>query len=236
MNQEQRKTAVELLTEVACCTIEVHDEITEDVRVCEATVDHLSKETPELLESFKKTTAEVLQDRNNDYTMKQYDGKGDDLRIAVRLLETLAKAPDAPAEETETMSKATRLIVDFYDMDIKDSTYFLTEQACCLIQAQGKESKDARICEEALRLITKDDPVQIQVHKKRTDATKHNPDADYDTEDYEGKKTDIRHAVADIMGYAGTPDIPAEQKNVLEQAAEMIASFYGMDEELLGAA
>jgi len=115
----------------------------------------------------------------------------------------------------------------------KTAAELLTEQACCLIQAQGKDSKDAKICEQALRLITKDDLEQMQAYKERTDATKYAPDADYDTEDYEGKETDIRHTVANIMGIVGTPDILAGQKEILEQAAEMIASFYGLDEELL---
>jgi hypothetical protein len=236
MNQEQIRTAVNLLTEVACCTIEVHNEVTEDVRVCEATVGYLAKDDPTLANDFKKTTAIVLQDKDSDYTMKQYDGKSDDLRRAIRLLETLANATDAPAEEKEMLTKAARLLVDFYDVEVRGSAYFLTEQACCLTQAQGKDSKDAELCKQALRLITKDDPAQMQAFTARTSATKHNPDADYDTEQYEGKETDIRHAVTDIMGFAGTPDIPAGQKEVLKQAAEMIASFYGMDEELLKAA
>ena len=48
--------------------------------------------------------------------------------------------------------------------------------------------------------------------------------------------TDVRHAVADIMDYANIPDTPVDQHEVLKQAAKMIASFYGMEEELLGAA
>ena len=133
----------------------------------------------------------------------------------------------------EQHKTAVELLTDFYDVETRGSIYFITEQACCLAQVQGKDSKDAKICEQALRLITKDDPVQMHAYKERTDATKYEPDVDYDTEQYEGKETDVRHAVADIMRFAGASGIPAEQKEVLALAAEMIASFYGMEEELL---
>ena len=236
MNQEQIKTAARLLTEVACCTIDIHDEFTEGVQVCEAAVGYLAKDAPELLGSFKKATTEALQNKGGNYTTKQYSEKSDDLRRAIRLLETCAKTPDAPAEETVTLNKAARLIADFYDVETRGSAYFLTEQACFLIQGQGKDSEDAKICEQALCLIINGNAEQMQAFNKRTAATNYAPDADYDTEQYEGKKTDIRHAVADIMSFVGSPDITAEQKEMLEQAADMIAEFYGMGEELAGAA
>ena len=230
MNQEQIKTTARLLTEIACCSIDIHDEINEDGQVCETTVGYLAKDTPELLNDFTNATAEVLQNKDSDYVAEQYAGKSDDIRMAIRLLETRAKSLDTPAEET--LNKAARLIADFYDIETRGSTYFLTEQACFLIQGQGKDSQDAKICEQALRLITKDNAAQMQALKERTAATSHAPDADYDTEQYEGKKTDIHNAVADIMSFAGSPEIPAEQKAVLEEAAEMIADFYGISEEL----
>jgi hypothetical protein len=236
MNKEQIRTTAKLLTEVACCTIEVHDKVTDDVRVCEAAVGYLAKDDPTLPEDFKKATNTVLQDKGSNYQTEQYDGKGDDLRNAIRLLDSLAKSLNTPAEEKETLNKAARLVADFYDVANRGSAYFLTEQACLLIQAQGKECEDAKICEQALRFITHDDAVQMQAFKDRTDATNHDPTADCDTEQYDGKKTDVRHAVADIMDYASIPDTPIDQHEVLKQAAEMIAEFYGMDEELLGAA
>ena len=236
MNQEQIKTATRLLTEVACCTIDTYDEFTEGVQICEAAVGYLAKDAPELLDGFKKATAEVLQDKDIDCVTEQYDEKSDDLRRAIRLLETCAKTPNAPEEETEALNKAARLIADFYDVETRGSAYFLTEQACFLIQSQGKDSEDANICEQALRLITNDNAEQMQAFNERTAAVSHAPDADYDTEQYEGKRTDIRHAVVDMMSFSGTPDIPAEKKEILKQAADMIAEFYGMDEELAGAA
>jgi len=217
-----------LLTEVACCTIEVHDSATDDVQVCEAAVSYLAKDNPELLTSFMQTKDTTLQDKDSGYTIKQYDGKSDDLRIGVRLLETLAKTPNAPAKEKETMTKAARLMVDFYDMDIKDSLYFITEQACTLIQAQGSESKHLALCEQAMEFMSKGDAEKIKTFKSKTLATKHDPDADYDTEEYDGKKTDIHHAIADIMSLANSPDTPAEQKKVLTEVADGIADFYGM--------
>jgi len=227
---DHTEMTVRLLTEVACCTIEVHNSTTDDVQICETTISYLAKENPELLTSFMQAKDTTLQNEDTDYTMKQYDGKSDDLRIAVRLLETLAKAPKALAEEKETMTKAARLMVDFYDMDIKDSFYFITEQACTLIQAQGSESKHLALCEQAMELMSKDDAEKIKTFKSQTLAVKHDPDADYDTEDYDGKKTDIRHAVADIMSLANSPDTPAEQKEVLTEVADGIADFYGMDD------
>jgi len=219
-----------LLTEVACCTIEVHSSTTDDAQVCETAISYLAKDNPTLLADFKQSTETTLQNEDADYTMRQYDGKIDDLRIAVRLLETLAKAPNAPAEEKETMTKAARLIVDFYDMDIKDSLYFITEQACTLIQAQGLESKHLALCEQAMELMSKGDAEKIKTFKSKTLIVKYDPDADYDTEDYDGKKTDIRHAVADIMSLANSPETPTEQKEVLTEVADGIADFYGMDD------
>ena len=236
MNQEQIKTAARLLTEVACCTIDIHDEFTEGVQVCEAAVGYLTKGAPQLLDDFKKATNGVLQNKDNDYVMAKCSDKGNDLRRAIRLLEVLAKATDAPAEETEALNKAARLIADFYDVETRGIAYFLTEQACCLIQGHGKDSKDAEICEQALRLVSGGNTEQMDTFKVRIAATRHAPDADHDTEQYEGKETDVRHAVADIMSFANSPDIPKEQKEVLEGAAGMIASFYGMDDESVSAA
>jgi hypothetical protein len=233
MNQDQSRTAVRLLTEVACCTIDIHNEVTDDVQVCEATVRYLTKDTPAQLEEFKKTADAALQDKDGYYSMGQYAGINDDLRKVIRLLENNAKASDN-ADETEVFNKASRLIADFYDVENRGSAYFLTEQACCLIQSQGKESKDAKLCEQALRLITNNDTVQMQAFKERVDATSHAPDDDYDTEQYDGKTTDVRHAVADIMGFAG--ELPAEQEDVLKEAAQMIAEFYGLDGESAEAA
>ena len=217
-----------LLTEVACCTIEVHNDTTDVVQVCETAIGYLAKDNPELLTNFIQTKDTTLQNEDADYIMKQYDGKSDDLRIAVRLLETLAKAPNASAEEKEIMSKAARLLVDFYDMDIKDSLYFITEQACTLIQAQGSESKHLTLCERAMEFMSKGDAEKIKVFNNKTLTIKHDPDADYDIEDYDGKKTDIRHAVADIMSLANSPETPAELKEVLTKVADGIADFYGV--------
>ena len=236
MNQNQTndhsKTAIRLLTEVACCTIDIHDEITEDVRVCEAAVGYLTEGDPTPVEDLKKATNTILQDKDSDYQTEQYDGKSDDLRRTIRLLESRAKSLNTPAEEKEPLNKSARLIADFYDVETKGTIYFLTEQACCLIQAQGKESEDAKVCEQALRFITNNNAEQMQTFKDRTEATSYAPDADYDTEQYDGKITDVRHAAADIMSYANIPYTPVDQKEVLAQAAEMIAAFYDVDVDL----
>ena len=94
MNQDQNRTAVRLLTEVACCTIDIHNEVTEDVQVCEATIRYLTKDSPEQPEEFKKTADAALQDKDGYCSMGQYDGINDDLRKVIRLLENNAKASD----------------------------------------------------------------------------------------------------------------------------------------------
>ena len=225
---EHAEMTARLLTEVACCTIEVYDETTDNVHICEIAVGYLAKDNPELLTSFMQAKETTLQNKDSNYVTDQYDSKSDDLRIAVRLLETLAKAPDAPAEQTETMTKAARLIIDFYDTDIKDSLYFIIEQACTLIQAQGLETKHLRNYESALEIMSKGDAEQMRNFNSKALATEHNPDADYNTEDYDGKKTDIRHAVADMMSKANSPNTPAEQREVLTEVAGGIADFYGL--------
>jgi len=111
----------------------------------------------------------------------------------------------------------------------RGTLYFIIEQACCLIQARGRDFKDLKICEQAAQIITKGDPEQMQTYKERTDAVIYAPQADYDTEQYDGKDADIRDAVADLVNLSKEPNAPAEQVTILIELAEMIADFYGIE-------
>ena len=116
--------------------------------------------------------------------------------------------------------------------EIKKAVYFLTEQVCCLKQAHGKETEDTNICEKAVRFLTKGDPKLMQQFKERTAAVKHDPNADYDTEQYEGKDADIRAAIANLAKLAIDPGTAAEKGELLNKGASMIAEFYGMEDLL----
>ncbi|MCL2853110.1 MAG: hypothetical protein FWE20_08780 [Defluviitaleaceae bacterium] len=115
---------------------------------------------------------------------------------------------------------------------IKNSIYFISEQARCLIQAQGTEYAEVEICEQAVRYLAKDDPALLQTFKERTDGVQHDPGADYDTEQYEGKEADTRRAIIDFIAIAKEPGTPADQAEILTQLAQMIAEFYGMEDAL----
>jgi hypothetical protein len=80
--------------------------------------------------------------------------------------------------------------------------------------------------------LAKDDPEPLQTLKERVAATSHDPHADYDTEHYDGKENDIRNALAELINTAKDPGTPAEKAEVLKQAAQIIAEFYGMEGEL----
>ena len=115
---------------------------------------------------------------------------------------------------------------------IKNSIYFLNEQARCLIQAQGAEYAEVKICEQAVRYLAKGDPELLQTFKERTDGVQHDPGADYDTEQYEGKEADTRRAITDLITLAKDPGTPTDQGEILTQSAQMIAEFYGMEDAL----
>ena len=116
--------------------------------------------------------------------------------------------------------------------EIEKAVYFLTEQVCCLKQAHGKETEDTIICEKAVRFLVKGDPKLLQPFKERTAAVKYDPNADYDTEQYEGKDADICATVANLFRLSKDPGTPAENGELLNHGARMIAEFYGMEDAL----
>ena len=116
--------------------------------------------------------------------------------------------------------------------EIEKAVYFLTEQVCCLKQAHGKETEDTIICEKAVRFLVKGDPKLLQPFNERTAAVKHDPNADYDTEQYDGKDADIRTTVANLLKLSKDPGTTAENGEQLNHGARMIAEFYGMEDLL----
>jgi hypothetical protein len=111
----------------------------------------------------------------------------------------------------------------------KDSIYFITEQACCLAQSTGRETEHFKACEQAVRYLAKGDPEILQSFAELTEAVKLDPDADYDTEQYEGKDADVRAAVAELELIAKDPGTPAEDAKALKHTADIIADFYGLE-------
>jgi hypothetical protein len=109
----------------------------------------------------------------------------------------------------------------------KDALYFVTEQACCLRLVQSEETDDFRACREAAHYLAGGD---LKGFDERTNAVKHNPTQDYNTEQYEGKSADVRHAVAELARLGQSADTPADKCDPLMKVAEIIAAFYGMDE------
>jgi len=230
LSQDQNYIATKLLTEVACCIIDINGKVTEDVQLCENAVSYLSKDDPALLKDFEERTGKVKEyDGSKPYVGDVYIQMPDNQRRVIWILKNLTKDPDIPMEQVEMLSKVSRLITDFYDVENRNSIYFITEQACCLIQAQGKESKDLKICEQAIRFLVKGDPELLQEFKERTNAMSHDPEADYNVEEYDGKRVDVYNAITDLMNLAKAPDTAAKQGEMLQQAAQMIEKFYGME-------
>jgi len=104
------------------------------------------------------------------------------------------------------------------------------------MQANGKKTKDIEVCEQAVGFLVGGNAIALRHFNELLDATKHDPDADYDTKDYDGKGSDIRTAVTELTDIANSPCTQAEHGKVLIEAAQMIAEFYGVDGELLGVA
>jgi hypothetical protein len=113
--------------------------------------------------------------------------------------------------------------------------YFISEQAKFLMQANGKKTKDIKVCEQAVDFLVDGNKMAMRHFNELLDTTKHDPDADYDTKDYSGKDDDIRTAITELADMANSPCTQAEHGKVLIEAAQMIAEFYCVGGELPGA-
>ena len=111
----------------------------------------------------------------------------------------------------------------------KGALYFVTEQACCLVQATGRETDDFRACQAAAEYLAGGDAETMAAFRERTDAMNHDPSADYDTEQYEGKRKDVGEAVSALNVLGTAEDTPEQVKGLLLKVADIIAAFYDMD-------
>jgi hypothetical protein len=111
----------------------------------------------------------------------------------------------------------------------KDALYFVMEQACCLAQATGRETDDFRVCQATAEYLTDGSEAAMTDFRARTSAMKRDPDADYDTEQYDGKRGDARQAVSALVMLGTAADTREEKRSLLLKAADLIAAFYGMD-------
>ena len=117
------------------------------------------------------------------------------------------------------------------DTKDKGALYFVTEQACCLAQAQGRETEDFRAFQEVAEFITNGNADALADFKERTEAVKQDftHSEDYDTEQYEGKRDDVREAVSALSYQGSAPETPDGIRAALLKAADIIAAFYDMD-------
>ena len=110
--------------------------------------------------------------------------------------------------------------------------YFLTEQACCLAQSSGRETDFFRACREAAEYLADGDADALGNFLTRTSAVAFDPTGleDYDTEEYEGKRQDVRAAVSWLENLAHSADTPEDKRAPLIETANIIADFYGLDD------
>jgi hypothetical protein len=113
----------------------------------------------------------------------------------------------------------------------KDALYFLVEQACCLAQTSGMETEHFRACRDAAEYLVGGNTSAVKAFDERTGAVKRDITGceDYDTEEYDGKRNDVRAAVIELTGLGRSIDTPDEKRGILQAAADLIAGFYGMD-------
>lgn len=116
-----------------------------------------------------------------------------------------------------------------------NAVWFLTEQACSLMMAQGKETEDFRTCREAVEYLAGNDKEAVDEFLERTGIIAGNPGgiaADYDLEEYHEKDRDLARALYTLLTRGHDRSVPEPTRATLLKGAEIIASFYGMDEAL----
>jgi cytosine/adenosine deaminase-related metal-dependent hydrolase len=114
----------------------------------------------------------------------------------------------------------------------KDALYFVTEQACCLAQATGRETDDFRTCQDAAEYLARGDAETLTAFWERTEAVQRDLTGyeDYDTEQYEGKIKDARDAVSSLSRLGAADGTPEKVRGSLLKAADIIAAFYDVDD------
>jgi hypothetical protein len=119
----------------------------------------------------------------------------------------------------------------------KNTLYFITEQARCLAQTEGRESENFKSCRTALEYLAKGNQVELTHFVEQTAYVVHVPSGleDYDIDEYEGKDEDMRSAIAALAQAHLDQSNPEDIRKAFYKTAEMIAGFYGQY-ELLDAA
>jgi hypothetical protein len=112
------------------------------------------------------------------------------------------------------------------------AAWFLTEQACCLAQADRRDTDDFHACKEAAEYLAGNDTEVMDEFLAHTGAVEPNPDADYDTEVYNGKDRDLAGALYTLLTLASDTETPERMRKTLENSAGLITAFYGADLEL----
>jgi len=118
-----------------------------------------------------------------------------------------------------------------------DALWFVTEQACCLALASGRETDDFRACQAAAESLADGDAGALAYFGERTAAVTHDDTGfeDYDTESYEGKENDLREAVTRLAHLGLDMQAPVEKREAFMKAADLIAGFYDADDVLTAA-
>jgi hypothetical protein len=116
------------------------------------------------------------------------------------------------------------------------AVWFLTEQAYCLMMAQGRETDEFRACREAVEYLAGNDKEAMDDFITQTGGSPGDPGGvaadDYDTEYYPGKDRDLAGALYALLHRGYDPATPEPARAALLKSAGIIASFYGADLDL----
>jgi hypothetical protein len=113
-----------------------------------------------------------------------------------------------------------------------NAVWFLTEQACCLMLAQGEETDDFGACRAAVEYLAGDDREAVTEFLERTGLAPGNPGglaADYDLEEYREKDRDLAGALYDLLTRGHDCSVPEPTRASLLKGTQLVASFYGAD-------
>ena len=245
MSKNEIRKTVHFLIEQACRSIWIMDWGPDNANFKDfaEAVTHLAADEPELLTQFTAHTANAMskEAQSKEYAPKDYGGATLDADAAIANLIALAAYPDTLKPARDTLNRVAKYLADFHDAgnteisqaDIAAAVNLLTEQACFVLQANGTKTDTFNDCEQAVRYLVKGDPELLKPFKDRTQAVKHDPDADYDTKQYDGKEAEIRTAVTCLTNLAKKIGTPADKKEILNRCASLIAEFYGMEDAVL---
>jgi hypothetical protein len=112
-----------------------------------------------------------------------------------------------------------------------DALWFITEQGYCLALGAGRGHEDFKACETAAEFLANGDAEAMERFREKTNV-EFDSGADYDTEDYDGKKDDLAAALSEMLTRADDPATPEAASHALRKAAAAVADFYGVDKAI----